>query len=241
MKERALTVPAIILAAGLILSVIIFVYVWSDSKSADQTITVTGSAKKDIVSDLGILRGTIAIEAPTADGAFRALKAQQPILLEYLAAQGFPADKVNFFTVINSPVYEYNQEGMQTRLRGYSYSQRMEIASVDVEKIKRISLDISSLIERGVYFQVEPPEYHYTKLASLKVEIQSEAARDAKVRAERIVTATGRTLGPLRNARMGVLQITPKNSNQISDYGMNDVSSIEKEITAVVNASFQIK
>jgi uncharacterized protein len=38
-----------------------------------------------------------------------------------------------------------------------------------------------------------------------------------------------------------VLQITPKNSNQVSDYGMNDVSSIEKEITAVVNASFQIR
>jgi uncharacterized protein len=241
MKEHTLTVPAIILAAGLILSVIVFVYVWSDSKSADQTITVTGSAKKDITSDLGVLRGSIAIEAPTADAAFRALKAQKPILLEYLAAQGFPEDQVNFFTVINNPVYDYNQDGAQTRLRGYMYSQRMEITSVDVQKIKRISLDISSLIEKGVYFQVEPPEYHYTKLASLKVEIQSEAARDAKVRAERIVQATGRSLGPLRNARMGVLQITPKNSNQVSDYGVNDVSSIEKEITAVVNASFQIR
>jgi hypothetical protein len=40
---------------------------------------------------------------------------------------------------------------------------------------------------------------------------------------------------------MGVLQITPKNSNVISDYGMNDVTSIEKEITAVVSASFEIK
>jgi hypothetical protein len=40
---------------------------------------------------------------------------------------------------------------------------------------------------------------------------------------------------------MGVLQITPKFSNMISDYGINDLSSIEKEITAVVNASFEIK
>lgn len=241
MKERSLIVPSIILAAGLILSVVIFVYVWSDAKSADQTINVTGSAKKDITSDLGILRGTIAIEAPTADGAYRALKAQKPILLEYLASQGFPEDRVTFFTVINNPVYDYNQDGSQSRLRGYTYSQRMEISSVDVQKIRKISLDISSVIERGVYFQVEPPEYIYTKLASLKVAIQAAAAGDAKVRAEQIVKATGRSLGPLRNARMGVLQITPKNSNQVSDYGLNDVSSIEKEITAVVNASFQIK
>jgi uncharacterized protein len=241
MKEHALTMPAIILAAGLLVSVIVFSYVWSDSKSADQTITVTGSAKKDIVSDLGILRGTISVEAPTAEAAYRALKGQKPTLIEYLASQGFPEDKVTFFTMANAPIYDYNQDGVQTKLRGYSYSQRMQISSVDVQKIRRLSLDISSLIEKGVYFQVEPPEFLYTKLAALKVEIQSEAARDAKVRAERIVNATGRKLGSLHDARMGVLQITPKNSNQISDYGMNDVTAIEKEITAVVNASFQIK
>jgi hypothetical protein len=45
----------------------------------------------------------------------------------------------------------------------------------------------------------------------------------------------------MRNARMGVLQITPINSNMVSDYGMNDVSSIQKEVTAVVNASFEIE
>ena len=45
----------------------------------------------------------------------------------------------------------------------------------------------------------------------------------------------------MRSARMGVIQITPRLSNQISDYGVNDLSSIEKEITAVVNASFEIE
>ena len=69
----------------------------------------------------------------------------------------------------------------------------------------------------------------------------SIAEKDAMVRAERIAAATGRKLGPLSNARMGVLQITPKNSNTVSDYGVNDATSVEKEITAVVNASFQIK
>lgn len=84
------------------------------------------------------------------------------------------------------------------------------------------------------------PEYHYTKIADLKIEVQAAAARDAMVRAQKIAEATDRDLGPMRNARMGVLQITPKLSNQISDYGINDLSSIEKEITAVVNASFEI-
>jgi uncharacterized protein len=241
MKESRFIVPAAILALGLILSVALFSWTWKDAKNADQTITVTGSAKKDIVSDIGILRGSIAIEAPTAEAAYHALVTQKPLLLEYLQSQGFPEEQVTFFTVSNNPVYDYNQDGQQVRIRAFACSQRMEVESKDVIKIRKMSLDIASLIEKGVYFHVEPPEYYYTKLAGVKVQIQSEAAQDAKVRAEKIVAATGSSLGPLRNARMGVLQITPKNSNQVSDYGVNDVSSIEKEITAVVNASFQIK
>jgi hypothetical protein len=78
-------------------------------------------------------------------------------------------------------------------------------------------------------------------MAELKIEIQAEAAKDAMVRAQKIADATDRDLGPMRSARMGVLQITPKFSNAISDYGINDLSSIDKEIVGVVNASFQIE
>ena len=92
-----------------------------------------------------------------------------------------------------------------------------------------------------MYFSISQPEYYYTKLADLKIEIQAAAAKDAMTRGQKIAEATSRKLGTLTNARMGVLQITPKNSNMISDYGMNDVSSIEKELTAVVNASFEIE
>ena len=85
------------------------------------------------------------------------------------------------------------------------------------------------------------PEYHYSKIADLKIDVQAAAAKDAMVRANKIAEATGRSLGTMTEARMGVLQITPRLSNQVSDYGINDLSSIEKEITAVVNASFLIK
>jgi hypothetical protein len=44
----------------------------------------------------------------------------------------------------------------------------------------------------------------------------------------------------LTGARMGVLQITPVLSNNVSDYGMNDLSSIEKKITGVVSATYRI-
>jgi uncharacterized protein len=232
--------PSAILSLTMLVCVLIFVGAWKQNRSADQTITVTGSARQTIVSDLAILRGTISVQASMPDAAFRALKSQSPVLLQYLKDKGFPQDKVAQYPVINTQLIEYNNEGHQTGVKGYVCTQRFEIQSADVNRIKSISLDIASVVEKGVYFNVEMPEFYYTKLADIKISIQAEAAKDAQVRAERIAAATGRKLGPLRSARMGVLQITPKNSNVVADYGINDVSSVEKEITAVVSASFQI-
>lgn len=241
-KKNGLFLPAVIIGISFIIGVVFFTNAWKSSQSANQTISVTGSAKKEIVSDLGFLRGTISVQSSTSESAFAELNRQKPILISYLERKGFPKDKIEFNTISSYPVYEMSDQGYQTgRINGYVYSQRVEIQSTDVSKIKELSLDITSLIERGVSFNVEQPEYHYTKIADLKIEIQAAAAKDAMIRAQKIAEATDRDLGPMRSARMGVLQITPKFSNAISDYGINDLSSIEKEIIGVVNASFEIE
>lgn len=235
------TLPALIIAIGLIIMAITVSLTWKSISKANQTITVTGSAKKIIVSDLGILRGTISAQSFSARESFRILNKQKPGLLKYLKEKGIEQDKINFFTINSYPIYEISSQGMQkNNIIGYVYSQRIEIQSNDVNKIKELSLEISSLVEKGINFMVEQPEYHYSKMAEVKIEIQANAAKDAMIRAEKIATATNSTLGSMRSARMGVLQITPRNSNMISDYGVNDLSSIEKEITAVINASFEI-
>ncbi|HEX7358436.1 MAG TPA: SIMPL domain-containing protein [Ignavibacteriaceae bacterium] len=241
-KKNDLFLPAVLIGISFIIGVVVFTNAWKSNQQANQTISVTGSAKKEIVSDLGFLRGTISVQSSTSENAYVELNRQKPILISYLNSKGFSKDKIEFFTINNYPVYEMSEQGYQTgRIIGYVYSQRMEIQSSDVKLIKDISLDITSLIQKGVNFNVEQPEYHYTKMADLKIEIQAAAAKDAMIRAQKIAEATDRDLGPMRNARMGVLQITPKFSNAVSDYGINDLSSIEKEIVGVVNASFEIE
>jgi len=56
-----------------------------------------------------------------------------------------------------------------------------------------------------------------------------------------VVKATGNKIGFMRSARMGVFQITPVNSTEIADWVMNDTTSLEKKVTAVVNAGFSIE
>jgi len=235
-------IPVSILAGAILLSVIIFSYVWKSTKNTDQTITVTGSAKKEIVSDLGILRGTLQAANPIRQNAYQVVQQQLPTILKYLEAQGFKKDQIEVFGINGYPVFEVAANGTQTHnVSHYIYSQRFEITSSDVKKIKELSISLSSLVEKGLDINVQAPEYLYTKIDDMKIEVQAAASKNAMDRAVKIAEATGRSLGPLRNARMGVIQITPRNSNLVSDYGMNDATSIEKEITAVVSASFEIK
>jgi len=39
---------------------------------------------------------------------------------------------------------------------------------------------------------------------------------------------------------MGVMQITAADSTEVSDAGISDTSSIDKDVTAVVNISFAV-
>lgn len=241
MNGNRFVAPALILGLAAVIATSIVAITFNHVKNNDQSITTTGSAKQVIVSDLGILRGTISVQGASAKEAYQALQGEKPIVLNYLKSKGFPETAIEFQTSTSYANYLYNQNGVQIGISSYTSSQSISVSSSDVNKIKAVSLDISSLIEQGVNFMVNSPEYYYTKLGDIKIEIQAEAAKDAMIRGERIAKATGRTLGALRRARMGVIQITPENSNMVSDMGVNDVSSIRKEITAVVNADFSIK
>ena len=234
-------IPASIFGLAIMLSVTIFSLTWKGIKSENQTINVTGSAKKSIVSDLGILRLSVNVDEVNQLEAYQQLKKQVPMLMNYLLANGFEKNRMNTMVMNIYPNFLYNEAGNQIGIRSFTGTQTIEVQSNNVSLIKNTSLDVVSLLAKGISVTVNPPEYYYTKLSAIKIDIQADAAKDAMIRGRRIAEATGRKLGVLTNARMGVLQITPENSNVTSDYGVNDVSSIRKEITAVVNANFLIK
>ena len=120
-------------------------------------------------------------------------------------------------------------------------AQEIEIRSSDVVKITEVSRQATELIEKGLEVISQAPEYFYTKLPELKLAMLSDATENAKKRAESMAKASGNKIGSIRSARMGVFQITPVNSFDVSDYGMNDTTSLEKKVNAVVNVEFAIE
>lgn len=139
-------------------------------------------------------------------------------------------------------LYKKNDKGNDTNdIEGYLLSQVIEARSNDVKKIDNVARQSTEIINRGIQFISDSPEYFYTKLAELKVEMLAKATENAKERAESMAASTGNKVGVMRSAKMGIFQITPVNSYDVSWYGNNDTSSLEKKVTAVVNVSFAIE
>lgn len=234
-------VIAVILALGLVLSAWVVGNSFVKAKEAGNSISITGSAKQQIKSDLAVWNGSYSANATEMTAAYSKLQESQNKVRTYLKSKGI-ASKDMVFSSINTNIrYLTLPNGqMSNQVESYELNQQVEIKSKDVDKITTLSREATDLINEGVEFQSMPPQYFYTKIADLKIEMLSLATKDAMKRAEQIAANTNSKVGALRSAQMGVFQITPLYSNEVSDYGVNDTSSLDKEITAVMTCQFQI-
>jgi hypothetical protein len=209
----------------------------------NEAIQVTGSAKRRIRSDLVVWTARVSARAPDLAAAYRALAAGVPKVAAYVEGKGIPATEVALSSVSTRALHPRDREGreMEEVVSGYEMTRTIEVRSRDVDRVTRVSREATELIEQGIALESDPPEYHYTKLGDLKVQMLAEAARDARTRAEQIASSTGARIGALRSARMGVIQINPADSTEVSNEGNNDTSSLEKDILTVVAGTFALR
>jgi hypothetical protein len=211
-------------------------------KRANDVVTVTGSARRPIRSDFAIWRGSVASQQPALADAYREVTRYATRVRAYLADQGVPDSAVTFRPLETYGIPEISPSGRETgRTAGYRLSQSFEVRFADVDRATQLSQQAASLVDQGVPFTSSPPEYIYTRLADIRIGMLGEATKDARARAAAITGSMGSEVGAVRSATVGVFQITPRYSTEVSDYGINDVSSVEKDITAVVRVTFAIE
>ena len=210
-------------------------------KFSTEVINVTGSAERKIKSDFIVWQTKFSRRELQMTPAYQKLQEDLKTVKSYLMAKG-----INERDMIVSPVdteilYKKNEKGNDTNeIEAYRLSQTVEIRSNEVDKITDISRQSTELINQGIELISYSPEYLYTKLPELKLEMLSEATQNAKKRAEQMAAATGNKIGFMRSAKMGVFQITPISSVDVSDWGENDTTSLEKKVMAVVKVDFSI-
>ena len=230
------------LAVGLIVSSIILGWSYAQKKSGDEAITVTGSARKRIKSDLVIWSAGVSYQSAQLSETYRQLSENIPRIKQYLIGKGIAENQITISSISSTTLHGRDANGNEnSEITGYSLRQEVEVRSNDVGRIAQIAREATELINQGILLESSPPKFYYTQLGDLKIEMLGEAAKDAKLRAEQIAASTGNKIGTVRSARMGVMQITAADSTEVSDYGINDTSTIDKDVTAVVNISFAVE
>jgi hypothetical protein len=239
--RSSFTIPAAILGLSLLLSTAVGGWYVYKVKAAANTISVTGSAQKTITSDVAKWHVSLSRSTGTdnvKDG-YAQLKGDLALLNAYLKKNGIDPKAVTVGTVSVDPTYSNN--GGADGPVGYTVHQDVTVETGDVQKITATAQNAGSLLAQGALLTTTSLEYYYSKLPEAKLEMLAEATKNAQERARKIAESAGAGLGALKDASMGVMQITAVNSTDVSDYGSYDTTSVDKQITAIVRASFGVR
>ncbi|MEO5650709.1 MAG: SIMPL domain-containing protein [Ginsengibacter sp.] len=191
--------------------------------TAMETITVTGSAENDFVSDLIVWRGSYSRKSMDLKSAYAQLKNDENIIRAYLSGKGISSNELEFSSVNINKEFNYktdeNGRSLGQIFTGYNLTQNVKVESSNVDKIAQISREATELIEKEIEFNSSSPLFYYTKLTEVKMDLLAKASADGKKRAEIIAKNAGNSLGKLKKATLGVFQITGKNSDEDFSYG----------------------
>ena len=231
-----------IAAATIVSSIILSQGVLKVMKFTREVITVTGSAQKEIKSDLIVWNCTFSVSQADLPSSYKKLSEDLSKVKAYLLSKGVADKEMVVSQIALEKIYKKNEKGNDTNeIDMYRLTQTIQVQSAEVDKIDLISREATELINSGIELESFAPQYFYTKLDELKIEMLAKATENAKERAANMARATGNKIGFMRSARMGVFQVTPTNSTEVSDWGVNDTTSLDKKVTAVVNVSFAIE
>jgi hypothetical protein len=208
-------------------------------RGQNDVMSVTGSAKRRIVSDYVVWNVSVTSQRDTPQAASKELAGWTERVVAFVREAGAREDEVNVNPITTETVNE-DEDLDSGPIVGYRLTRSIQIRSARVDEITELIEKSSALLNEGIPIQAEQPQYIYTRLPSLRPRLLADATRDALRRAEVLVESTGADLGNLRSVNVGVFQVTAPNSTEVEDYGVYDTSTRAKDVTAVVNVTFAI-
>lgn len=221
--SKSRIIAAFLVALAVVIAAFTLAKSWSKTHYSYQTLSVTGHGTKDFTSDLIVWRASFMRAAATLSETNRLIRADNEEIRKFLLKKGIKSEEVSFTTVQVIRNYKnlYNNEGNITGsvFDGFTISQTVIVESRNLASVEKMSSEISDVIEQGIELTAQEPDYYYTKLKDLKIELLKQATEDAYNRAETIATNAKSSVGSLKNAGMGIFQITGQNSNEDYSWG----------------------
>jgi hypothetical protein len=242
-NERRFAIPELFL--GLLAIGVAFVLVAHiigstvrDVRHTRDTLSVTASARVPISANLVSWSLTVSAESSTTAPAARRLRRDSTRVRKFLLGAGIPTEAITPSVVESSQIVI--RLPRRRRLVRYRVAQELEVRTKQIDVVEAAATRVGTLLEEGITVSADPLAYLSTELAAAKLTALERATAEARRRAEILAHGLGGKLGRMRSSSQGVYQVTPRDSTDVSDYGINDTSSREKDVNAVVSATFAV-
>ncbi|NOU48418.1 MAG: SIMPL domain-containing protein [Bacteroidales bacterium] len=238
-------IGSILFSAAIVIAAFTFAYAFQHRNKANNSISVTGLGSKDFISDLIVWSGSFSKKNISLKEAYSELDRDRENVKKYLIGKGISDNNIVFSSVsIEKEIDEtYDNYGrrLTSTFTGYRLRQNIQLESNEVDKVEEVSREVSELINLGVEFESFSPQYYYTRLAELKIEMIAEATKDANIRAQKIAENAGSRVGKLKKADMGVFQIVAQNSAEEYSWGGSfNTTSKRKTATITVKLDYEV-
>lgn len=237
LKEYGLFYAGLAIAGAMVVSAIIGSFTLSRLRALDNVLVATGSAKQAVTADRAkwTIQVSRVVSPEQVSYTYAQVSADSAKVKKFLLEAGLPSKEITV-----SPIFvdEYWSPDQQAKK---NVRQTVSVDSAEVAKVDQLSKRTISLAQQGVIFSPQAPEYFVSQLAQLRVSLLGEAIKDARARVDQIAKASGQSVGRLKGATGGVVQVLTPNSINIDDYGQYDTSSIDKEVMVTVRATFLTK
>lgn len=228
----------VLLSVSLIVAALVFGIFFYNARSSDDTINVVGMATKRFDSDIVKWRITIGRNTGLNDisNGYLLIQNDLQFLKKLFTEKGLQPKELTIQPI--NTLSNYSREG---QISGYNLQQGVFVITSNIAAVEDLALNPAVLIDKGIILQNSNLEYFYSKLSDIKMELLAEATKDAQKRAFEIAQNSNVHLGNVTSLRVGVFQITEPFSTEVSDYGMYNTQTKQKDITVTVRASFKIR
>jgi hypothetical protein len=243
LPELLLGLSALALAA--VITGIVIAHSITDVKRQRDTIVVTGSARQPISANLATWRLSVQAQGRTSEAAVRRLRRDVAGVDSFLAGGELGTGAVRKPPIQIEQIFVSVPTGLaKPRFRqvpAWLLTQRFEIETARIDKLDQLASNVDELLLQGADVSSSNVRYLSTRLTEARFAALRKATADAHRRAETIANGLDGHLGAVKSVDLGVFQITPRNSTEVSDYGINDTTSRLKDVTAVVRVTFRVE
>ncbi len=245
---------SLIIGIAIVLTAFILGQSFKNRNENLDSISVIGLGSKDFVSDEILWSGSFTANSLDIKTAYGKIISDQKIVSEFFIAKGFKPNEFSFGAVNfqkkfrEIKVKNANNEYINTEqvFDGYEATQSISFSAkknpVLMKRIETVSSKTSELINSGIELTSNSIQYTYSDLPSLKQSLIENATKDANERANKIVNTANGSIGKLKDASMGVFQITGQGSTAEDSYGgNNDTFSKNKTARITVRLEYALR